>query len=101
MIKMTICAGRRPGLTHDEFRRYVTQVHGPLVASITEVAADLRAYHYNFPIAAPVAQLFGHPLADTFDIVTQGWFDSLEAQRASMRHPRYLEIIRRRGAVRR
>jgi len=91
---MTICAGRRAGLTHGEFRRYVTEVHGPLVASVDEVAADLRAYHYNFPVAAPAAPPFGHPWADTLDIVTQGWFDSIEAQRANMRHPRYLAIIR-------
>ena len=91
---MTICAGRRSALTHAGFREYVTQVHGPLVASVAEVAADLRAYHYNFPVAAPVPTPFGHPLADTLDIVTQGWFDSVAAQRANMRHPRYLSIIR-------
>ena len=94
VIKMTICAGRRPGMTHAEFRRYVTTVHGPLVASISEVAADLHAYHYNFPVAGARDPLLGHPLADTLDIVTQGWFDSVAAQRANMRHPRYLQVIR-------
>ena len=50
LIKMMILAPRRAGMTHAEFRRYVTEVHGPLVKSVTEVAADIRHYHYNFPI---------------------------------------------------
>ena len=94
MIKMTILAGRKPGLTHAEFRRYVTEVHGPLVRSVTEVAADIRHYHYNFPLAGAADLAFGHPLADQLDIVTQGWFDSVAAQLANMRHPRYLAIVR-------
>jgi predicted secreted protein len=94
MIKMTILAGRRPGLSHAEFRRYVTEVHGPLVRSVTEVAADIRHYHYNFPLAGAVDLAFGHPLAEQLDIVTQGWFDSVAAQLANMRHPRYLAVVR-------
>ena len=31
MMKMTIPAPRRTGMTHDEFRTYLTEVHGPLV----------------------------------------------------------------------
>ena len=94
MIKMTILAGRKAGLSHAEFRRYVTEVHGPLVRSVTEVAADIRHYHYNFPLAGAVDLAFGHPLAEHLDILTQGWFDSVAAQRANMRHPRYLSVVR-------
>lgn len=94
MIKMMILAPRRPGMNHAEFRHYVTQIHGPLVKSVPEVVADIRAYHYNFPIEVPADQGFGHPLGAEYDIVTQAWFDSVEAQKANMRHPRYLSIIR-------
>jgi hypothetical protein len=94
MIKMMILAPRRPGLSHAEFRQYVTQIHGPLVKSVPEVAADIRAYHYNFPLSIAADQGFGHPLGSEYDIFTQAWFDSVEAQKANMRHSRYLSIIR-------
>jgi hypothetical protein len=94
MIKMMILAPRRGGMTHAEFRRYVTEVHGPLVRSVTEVAADIRHYHYNFPIPGLTDAAFGHPLASHLDIVTEAWFDSVEAQRRNMELPRYLEIVR-------
>lgn len=94
MIKMMILAPRRAGMTHAEFRRYVTEVHGPLVKSVPEVAADIRHYHYNFPVAGLTDVAFGHPLASHLDIVTEAWFDSVEAQKQNMRLPRYLEILR-------
>jgi hypothetical protein len=94
MIKMMILAPRRPGMSHAEFRHYVTQIHGPLVKSVPEVAADIRAYHYNFPLTVTADEGFGHRIGSEYDIVTQAWFDSVEAQKANMRHPRYLSIIR-------
>ena len=48
-------------MTHPEFRRYVTEVHGPLVKSVTAVAADIHHYHYNFPVPDAVDAAFGHP----------------------------------------
>ena len=93
-MKMMILAPRREGMTHAEFRRYVTDVHGPLVRSVPEVAKDIRHYHYNFPVFGMADETFGHPLASHLDIVTQGWFDSREAQLANMAEPRYLEIVR-------
>jgi len=81
-------------MAHPEFRRYVTEVHGPLVKSVAEVVADIRHYHYNFPIADASDSLFGHPIARHLDIVTEAWFDSVEAQLRNMAHPRYMEIIR-------
>lgn len=94
MIKMMILAPRRAGMSHSEFRRYVTEVHGPLVKSVTEVAAGIRHYHYNFPVQGILDVAFGHPLADHLDIVTEAYFDSVEAQKANMLIPRYLEIVR-------
>jgi hypothetical protein len=94
MMKMMILAPRRAGMTHAEFCAYVTGVHGPLVKSVTEVAADIRHYHYNFPVIGAQDDAFGHPIADHLDIVTQGWFDSRLAQLANMARPRYLEIVR-------
>ena len=94
MMKMMILAPRRAGMTHDEFRAYVTGVHGPLVKSVPEVAEAIRHYHYNFPIADAQDEAFGHKIASHLDIVTQGWFDSRDAQLRNMAQPRYLEIVR-------
>lgn len=94
MMKMMILAPRRPGMTHAQFRAYVTDVHGPLVRSIPEVAADIRHYHYNFPVEGAGDPAFGHPVASDLDIITQGWFDSREAQLRNMAEPRYLQVIR-------
>jgi hypothetical protein len=93
-MKMMILAPRRPGMSHAEFRDYVVGVHGPLVRSVTEVAADIRHYHYNFPVAGAADTALLHPLASHLDIVTQGWFDSVAAQRANMQHPRYMQVLR-------
>jgi hypothetical protein len=94
MIKLMILAPRRAGLTHPEFRRYVTEVHGPLVRSVTAVAQDIRHYHYNFPVPGAVDTAFGHPLADYLDICTEATFDSVQAQKDNMRRPGYMEIVR-------
>lgn len=93
MIKMMILAPRRPGMTHTEFRDYVVNVHGPLVKSVTEVAADIRHYHYNFPVPGAADTVLGHPVAP-FDIFTQAWFDNILAHKANMAHPRYIGIVR-------
>ena len=94
MIKMMILAPRRAGMTHAEFRTYVTDVHGPLVRSVTAVAQDIRHYHYNFPAPGAVDTAFGHPLADHLDICTEASFDSVQAQKDNMKRPGYMEILR-------
>lgn len=94
MIKMMILAPRRAGMTHPEFRRYVTEVHGPLVRSVTAVAQDIRHYHYNFPVPGAVDTAFGRPPADHLDICTEATFDSVQAQKDNQKRPGYMEILR-------
>jgi hypothetical protein len=94
MIKMMILAPRRAGMTHAEFRAYVTDVHGPLVRSVTAVAQDIRHYHYNFAAPRGADTAFGHPLADHLDICTEASFDSVQAQKDNMKRPGYMEILR-------
>jgi hypothetical protein len=94
MMKMMILAPRRKEMSHAQFRTYVIDVHGPLVRSVPEVAGDIRHYHYNFPVAGAKDLAFGHPLAEHLDIVTQGWFDSRDAQLQNMKHQRYMDVIR-------
>lgn len=94
MIKMMILAPRKGGMSHAEFRDYVTNVHGPLVKSVPEVAAGIRHYHYNFPVLDLADDAFRHPRADHLDIVTEAWFDSRQAQIRNMSGPDYLAKVR-------
>lgn len=94
MIKMMILAPRKDGMSHAEFRDYVSNVHGPLVKSVPEVAAGIRHYHYNFPVFDLADDAFGHPRADHLDIVTEAWFDSRKAQIRNMSGPDYLAKVR-------
>jgi len=55
-MKMMVLAPRRDGMTHEAFRRYVTERRGPLVKSIPEVARAIRRYHYNFSVFGGRAQ---------------------------------------------
>jgi hypothetical protein len=94
MMKMMILAPRKVGMTPDEFRRYLLEIHGPLVKSVPEVAAGILHYHYNFPVYGAGDDAFGHPIAEYLDVVTQGWFQSRLGQHRNMAQPRYLTIIR-------
>jgi hypothetical protein len=94
MMKMMILAGRKPGMTVDAFRRHLCEVHAPLVRSVPEVAAGIRRYHYNLPLPATPDDAFGHRIDARLDVVTQGWFDSREAQLRNMAEPAYLAIVR-------
>lgn len=94
MMKMMILAPRKAGLSHQEFRDYVTRVHGPLVKSVPEVAGAIHHYHYNFPLAGRTDEAFGHPIAAHLDVVTEAWFDSRAAQIANMSGARYLAEVR-------
>jgi len=94
MIKMMILAPRKDGMSHAEFRDYVSNVHGPLVKSVPEVAAGIRHYHYNFPLFDLHDDAFGHPRADHLDIVTEAWFDSRKAQIRNMSSVEYLTKVR-------
>ena len=94
MMKMMILAGRKPSMTVAAFRRYLCDVHAPLVRSVPEVAAGIRRYHYNFPLPATPEDAFGQRIDARLDVVTQGWFDSREAQLRNMAEPAYLAIVR-------
>ena len=90
MVKLIICAARKPGIAHEEFSAYWREKHGPLVKSVTEFSRHVRKYvqcHLK-QTAVP----FGIPGA--YDGVAELWFDSAEAAAAAFREPKYLEIIR-------
>jgi hypothetical protein len=44
MVKLIICAARKPTMTHEEFDAYWRDQHGPLVRSVPEFMRHVRKY---------------------------------------------------------
>ncbi len=94
MIALIVAARRRADYTREEFVRYWTERHAPLVLSVPEFARHLKRYVL-------------HPYADgsdgdalvlgalpEYDGVGELWFDDQASMIAAFNEPRYLEIIR-------
>jgi uncharacterized protein (TIGR02118 family) len=90
MIKLIICANRRPDLTREQFDSYWRNQHGPLVKSVTEFARHVRKYVQCHLADSSVP--FG--IAGIYDGVADLWFDSVDEATKAFSEPKYLEIIR-------
>lgn len=90
MIKLTIWAVRKPGLSHEEFDTYWRDQHGPLIRSVTEFSRHVRRYVQCHGIEAGPG--FGH--SSNFDGIAELWFDDVAAMNRAFAEPRYLEVIR-------
>jgi uncharacterized protein (TIGR02118 family) len=90
MVKLIVCARRKPGITHDEFARYWREAHGPLVKSVPEFIRHVRKY-VQCDIVSSSAPLGA---VSDYDGVAELWFDSVEELNEAFKEPRYLEIIR-------
>jgi uncharacterized protein (TIGR02118 family) len=90
MVKLIICAKRKPGTTHEDFSRYWREHHGPLVKSVPEFIRHVRKYVQCQIVSNSV------PLGATFgyDGVAELWFESIDELQRAFNEPRYLEIIR-------
>ncbi len=90
MVKLIICASRKPDISRAEFDAYWRDRHGPLVKSVTEFARHVRKYVQCHIVEG--ATPFGIP--GSYDGVAELWFDSAEAAAQAFKEPKYLEIIR-------
>jgi uncharacterized protein (TIGR02118 family) len=90
MVKLTIFAVRKPGLTHAEFDAYWRDEHGPLVRSVHEFARHVRRYVQCHGVEG--ARGFGSD--GGYDGVAELYFDDVEAIARAFAEPRYLEVIR-------
>jgi uncharacterized protein (TIGR02118 family) len=90
MVKLIICAKRKPGMTWKEFDAYRQNQHGPLVKSVPEFMRHVRKYVQCHVVESSV------PLgaAAPYDGVAELWFDSAEEIARAFSEPKYLEIIR-------
>ncbi len=95
MVKLVIATRRRPGMTGDEFRRYVKDVHGALVLRDPDTVGVIRRYAQNHVFdAAYGSEVYRrHPALSERDIITELWFDGPEQIGRARSTPMYRETI--------
>ena len=90
MVKLIVCAKRKPGISHEEFARYWRENHGPLVKGVPEFIRHVRRYVqcHILSNSAPLG------IGSDCDGVAELWFDSIDELNEAFSEPRYLELIR-------
>lgn len=90
MVKLIVCAKRKPGISHEEFARYWRENHGPLVKGVPEFIRHVRRYVqcHILSNSAPLG------VGSDYDGVAELWFDSIDELNKAFSEPRYLELIR-------
>ena len=77
MLKFIVVIYRRPDLTPAQFRRYLEEVHGPLVKNLP----GLRKYAQNYVCRDPKRKAPG------WDAIVEVYFDSWDAMEAAWATP--------------
>lgn len=72
MIKSIAFIRRKAGVSREEFQRHYEEIHAPMGQRLLP---GLKGYVRNYPQPRP-----GMPEPD-FDVVTEFWYDSMEAIR--------------------
>lgn len=78
MLKFIVVLYRRPGLTHEQFRRYLQEIHGPLARNLP----GLRKYVQNLVASDPKRK------PPDWDAVIELYFDDWHAMEAAWASPR-------------
>ena len=80
MIKLVFCLRKRADLTREEFQRYWSEQHAPLVKSYAAtlgIRRYVQVHSIDDEISLAVAGARNSP--EPFDGVAELWFDSLDA----------------------
>ena len=97
MIKLVCFIHRRPDVERAEFHRYWREVHGPLIASLPELARHVVRYEQNHRLESDYARdtyaRYGDGEPAEFDGSTIMSFDSMAAYEAFANEPLYAEQI--------
>ncbi len=89
MVKLIVCAKRKPGMGVQEFHDYWRNMHGPQVRSVP----GCRKYIRKYVQCHTIPQAYERNAAP-FDGVAELWFDSLEDVDRFLSDPEYLERVR-------
>jgi uncharacterized protein (TIGR02118 family) len=77
MLKFMVVVYRRPELTHEQFRRHMQEIHGPLARNLR----GLRKYVQNFVCEDPKRRPPG------WDAVVELYFDGWQSMEAAWASP--------------
>ena len=89
MVKLIVCARRKPDMGVEEFHAYWRKQHGELIKSIPAFRKYIRRYVQCHTISQAYAR---H--AAPFDGAAELWFDNLEAIDAFLSDPEYIAKVR-------
>ncbi|KAF8206287.1 EthD domain-containing protein [Mycena galopus ATCC 62051] len=66
-VRFALLVNRKPGLSKEEFHKYWSEKHGPLVTTLDIVKQNLLKYeqgHTNYPVLEQMAQMTGAPIPE-------------------------------------
>ena len=88
-LKVSCFLTRRPDLSHDEFHRYWTEVHTPMLAKPMPGAPPIHRYIQlqTIPEDVPALQ------TALYDGVAEIWFDSLADAAAMFTSEHYYNVV--------
>ncbi len=81
MIKLVFCCRRKEGMAREEFQRRWLDVHGPLVCKLHEHLPMMRRYVQSHSLSEAMNEGLraSRGTAQSFDGITEVWFDDLES----------------------
>ena len=89
LLKVSCLLTRRSDLTHEQFFRYWTEKHTPMLATPDPAAPKVYRYVQLHPIPDTVTALKTAP----FDGVAEIWFESLEDAAAMFTSEHYNTVV--------
>lgn len=89
LLKVSCLLTRRADLSHDEFHRYWTETHTPMLAKPMPGAPTVHRYVQLSPIPENVPALHTAP----YDGVAEIWFDSLADAAAMFTSDHYNTVV--------
>jgi uncharacterized protein (TIGR02118 family) len=89
MVKLTVILKRKRGTSHEEFRNYWREVHGPLLLRQPALMRHVRRYVQCHSIADAVAGI-----SSPFDGIAELWGDSVDDVRLGFAEPAYMQVVR-------
>lgn len=89
LLKVSCFLTRRADLSHDEFHRYWTEKHTPMLAKPMPGAPKVYRYVQLYPIRENVPALHIAP----YDGVAEIWFDDLEGAAAMFTSDYYNTVV--------
>lgn len=89
MIIMMGFYHRKPGMTLEEFRRFWSDVYGPLYSDHPEIKRHIRRY-----VQHPLSEAAHFPGKEVpFDGIAEAWFDTAEDMAKMSAEPKYQSVI--------